>query len=165
MIEIRPYRPEDRAGLIALVSPIQREEFGVPITPEEQPDLVAVEDFFGRGASRFWVALDGATVVGAIGLLDAGEGLGVVRKMFVAAPYRGRGSGLAQRLFDALLERARERGLRALYLGSTARMQAAHRFYEKNGFEPVAPEALPATFPRVHVDTHFFRRVLTPAAG
>jgi N-acetylglutamate synthase-like GNAT family acetyltransferase len=160
MIEIRPYRPEDREGLIELVSPIQREEFGVPITPQEQPDLIAVEDFFGRGASRFWVAVDGPKVVGAIGLLDVGEGVGVVRKMFVAAPYRGPGTGLAQQLFDALLGRARERGLASLYLGSTAAMHAAHRFYEKNGFEAVEPEALPASFPRVHVDTRFFRRVL-----
>lgn len=160
MIAIRPYRAEDRAGVVALVSPIQREEFGVPVTPEEQPDLMNIAEFFGGGVGRFWVALDDATIVGSLGLLDLGDGQGVVRKMFVATAYRGRAAGVAQRLFDALLERAREGGLRALYLGSTAPMVAAHRFYEKNGFERIEPEALPASFPRVHVDVCFFRRDL-----
>ena len=163
MVDVRPYRAEDRDDVVALVSTIQRDEFGVPIAPEEQPDLVAIEDFFGRGAGAFWVALDGPHVVGSIGLLDVGNGSGVVRKMFVAAPYRGR-AGVATRLLEALLARAREGGLTTLYLGSVPSMHAAHRFYAKNGFEPIGPEALPATFPRVHVDECFFRKRLEGAA-
>ena len=160
MVEVRPYRADDREGVVALVSPIQREEFGVPIAPDEQPDLMNIEGFFGRGAGAFWVAVDGPHVVGSIGLLDIGDGSGVVRKMFVAAAYRGGAAGTAQRLLDALLARARERGLRALYLGSTERMLAAHRFYEKNGFDAIEPVVLPAAFPRVRVDTRFFRLAL-----
>ena len=47
-----------------------------------------------------------------------------------------------------------------LYLGTTERLVAAHRFYEKNGFVQVAPESLPKAFPRMSLDTRFYYRAL-----
>jgi RimJ/RimL family protein N-acetyltransferase len=45
-------------------------------------------------------------------------------------------------------------------LGTTERFHAAHRFYERNGFKRIAVIDLPATFPRMAVDTRFYRRYL-----
>lgn len=36
---------------------IQREEFGIPITAEDQPDLMDTAGFFRSGAGNFWVSL------------------------------------------------------------------------------------------------------------
>lgn len=44
-----------------------------------------------------------------------------------------------------------------MWLGTTERFLAAHRFYEKNGFVLVDRSALPASFPLMAVDSRFYR--------
>jgi N-acetylglutamate synthase-like GNAT family acetyltransferase len=140
---------------VGLILPIQREEFGVAITAEDQPDLFDIPGFYQRGAGNFWLALRGGRVVGTVALVDIGDGLGALRKMFVHRDFRGQ-AGVARALLDTLRVWARERGLRAIYLGTTAKYLAAHRFYEKNGFREVRADELPPSFPRMAVDTKFY---------
>ena len=146
------------------MSGIQRGEFGVPVTIDEQPDLLDPIGFFRHGAGNFWVATSGDRIVGTIGLLDIGGGIGVLRKMFVATEYRGSAIGAAQRLLDGLFAASRDGELRGIYLGTTEALHAAHRFYEKNGFDSVSPAELPAAFPRMAVDTKFYRLALPSSA-
>jgi len=80
--------------------------------------------------------------------------------MFVKGAYRGPQHGVARRLLDILLAWTRAQGLREIYLGTTAVMPAAHRFYEKHGFELIDSTALPGGFPRMAVDTRFYRKSL-----
>ncbi|MBL8672254.1 MAG: GNAT family N-acetyltransferase [Alphaproteobacteria bacterium] len=159
-VRIRPFAAADAAGLRALILPIQRDEFAVAITWEQQPDLHDVDAFYRGGAGEFWVAESAGAVVGSVALKDIGGGLGALRKMFVRADHRGHAAGVAQRLLDTLVAHARARGIAAIVLGTTAQFLAAHRFYEKNGFRAIPPEALPASFPRMAVDTRFYRRDL-----
>ncbi|HEU4325114.1 MAG TPA: GNAT family N-acetyltransferase [Roseiflexaceae bacterium] len=159
-VVIREFVAGDEQGVVELIVPIQREEFGVQITAEDQPDLQSIPEFYQRGAGNFWVALDGGRVVGTIALLDIGGGQGALRKMFVHPRYRGRASGVAQRLLETLLGWARGHGLAAIFLGTTPQYLAAHRFYEKNGFARIDSALLPETFPIMKVDTIFFWRAL-----
>ena len=48
-------------------------------------------------------------------------------------------------------------GITGITLGTVEKLHAARRFYEKNGFFAVDPDALPQGFPRMPVDTHFYR--------
>jgi N-acetylglutamate synthase-like GNAT family acetyltransferase len=160
-LEVVPFAAEHAEGVFGVILPIQQAEFGIPITRAEQTDLADIPGVYQRGAGQFWVALARGQVVGTIGLLDLGNGTGALRKMFVSAPYRGAPHAAGQRLLDTLLAWARERRLRQVLLGTTARFLAAHRFYEKNGFRQIAPDALPAAFPRLAVDTRFYARTLT----
>lgn len=154
---IQPFRPGQEKQVLDLILPIQQVEFGVPITAADQPDLACIPEVYQRGRGEFWVALEGHEVVGTLGLIDFGEapgGGGALRKMFLHRDQRG--SGLAQALLDTLLAHAREKALPGLWLGTLPHMNAAHRFYERNGFIRVAPEDLPPTFPRMPVDTVFY---------
>ncbi|MEA1676323.1 GNAT family N-acetyltransferase [Nitrospirillum sp. BR 11163] len=153
---IRPYRPGDELGIADLIVPIQRQEFDIPITYAEQPDLRDIPGFYQQGAGEFWVAVDGDRVVGSISLKDIGQGAGALRKMFVAASHRGAPHRLATGLLTVLLAHARDQGLQAVYLGTTAKFLAAHRFYEKSGFSLITPDELPPSFPRMAVDTRFY---------
>ena len=159
-IALEPYSDRHSAGIAALIVPIQQEEFGIPITYDDQPDLKDIDGFYRKGNGEFWVALDGDRLVGSIALLDIGNGQGALRKMFVAVSHRGREHGVAQRLLDGLLDHARQHGMREVFLGTTAKFLAAHRFYEKNGFDLIDPAALPEAFPRMAVDTRFYRIAL-----
>lgn len=48
--------------------------------------------------------------------------------------------------------------MRGIYLGTTARYLAAHRFHEKNGFTDIPQADLPPAFPVMSVDTKFYMR-------
>jgi N-acetylglutamate synthase-like GNAT family acetyltransferase len=158
-VVIRPFERGDEQGVIGVILPIQQEEFGVAITAEDQPDLAAIPDFYQSGKGQFWVAVKEGRIVGTIGLKDIGDGDAALRKMFVAAEVRGKELSVAARLLDTLLVHASDAGLKAVFLGTTDKFLAAHRFYEKNGFEEILPEDLPASFPRMAVDSKFYRIV------
>jgi len=158
-VRIVPFSPEHADGVLSVILPIQQMEFGIPITREDQPDLADIASFYQRGDGNFWVALADDTVVGTIGLLDIGRCEGALRKMFVAAGRRGPENGVARGLLETLLAWCRARGLRQIYLGTTAAFLAAHRFYEKNGFREIGRDELPPAFPVMAVDSKFYARV------
>jgi GNAT superfamily N-acetyltransferase len=156
-LKFEPWHPVDRDTVIDFILAIQRGEFGVPITAADQPDLADVSAYYGQGRGGFWVARDEAGIVGTIALLDHGDDAAALRKMFVRADRRGREHGVADALLATLLAHARAQGLRVLRLGTRPEMRAAHRFYEKHGFRRVESEELPASFPRMNVDSVFYR--------
>ncbi|MEN2671684.1 GNAT family N-acetyltransferase [Herbaspirillum huttiense] len=156
MIEIQVYRPEHAQGVVEVILPIQQEEFGIPITLEGQPDLKDIAGFYQKGHGNFWVAVDVGKVVGTISLLDIGNAQVALRKMFVAASHRGKEHGTAARLLEGAIAWARAQGVRQIFLGTTDKFLAAHRFYEKNGFRLIEKSTLPPAFPVMVVDTRFY---------
>lgn len=157
MVEVLGFIPPFSQGVTDLIVPIQRDEFGIDITYDDQPDLKDIPGFYLNGTGNFWVALDGGQVVGTIALKDIGNQQAALRKMFVAKNHRGAQNGVAQELLNILLGHARMVGLREIFLGTTAQYLAAHRFYEKSGFEVIEADALPEAFPRMAVDSRFYR--------
>jgi GNAT superfamily N-acetyltransferase len=162
--DIRIYKPGDSHGVIAVILPIQQSEFGLPITLEAQPDLQDIPAFYQRKNGNFWVAQAGDAIVGTIGLLDIGGGLAALRKMFVAESHRGHEHGVAKGLLETLLAWSVSHDITDIYLGTTDKFVAAHRFYEKNGFLVIARSTLPVAFPVMTVDTTFYRRQLARSA-
>ena len=55
-IQIVPFVQSDQAGVLEVILPIQQEEFAISITAEDQPDLLAISDFYQTGTGGFWVA-------------------------------------------------------------------------------------------------------------
>ena len=137
---LRPWEPADRDKVIALIIGIQRGEFSLSITASDQPDLVDVARFYRAGGGEFWVADHSGSVVGTIAVLKIGDDVAALRKMFVAREHRG-ASGLAASLMQTVFGWAEERGIRTIFLGTTAVMGTAHRFYERHGFVSIDPQA------------------------
>lgn len=172
MWTIQPFDSAHAAGVADLILNIQRGEYGLPITLEAQPDLADIPGFYLHGAhgpGGFWVGLDEAErVVGSIAVLNIGpdaqgRGQGALRKMFVARGHRG--AGLSAALLATLMDWcAGPGGIATLFLGTTDRFLAAHRFYEKHGFARVGKDDLPGAFPVMAVDTVFYRRSVSPSA-
>jgi N-acetylglutamate synthase-like GNAT family acetyltransferase len=158
--DIVPFASRHVKEVGALIVGIQRDEFQIPITLEDQPDLENIPAFYQQGAGNFWVAVSQGKVIGTVALLDIGNHQGALRKMFVDSRYRGPEHGVSARLLDTLLEWSRARGMREVYLGTTEKFLAAHRFYERNGFAQIAADELPSTFPKMALDTRFYRCTL-----
>ena len=158
MYRIATWSPGDRDDVLAFIVAIQRGEFGIDITADDQPDLADVAGAYQAGGGEFWVARAGGEVAGTIAAIRIADDAVALRKMFVAAEHRG--DGLAGRLMETLVEWARAEGVRTIYLGTTAVMSAAHRFYAKHGFARIDPAELPPSFPLMSVDSRFFVREL-----
>ncbi len=155
-MEIRTLNNGDCQEVINLILPIQQIEFNVAVTLEDQPDLLDIEKSYLTGGGGFWGTFDNGQLVGTIAFINAGHQTGAIRKMFVKKEYRGKEWGIAQRLFDQMLDFSRRQGFRHLYLGTVPQLKAAQRFYERNGFTRVAVEDLPVYFPRMAADTLFY---------
>lgn len=156
MITIKPFESAFTEPLIAFILDIQQNEFNLPIKREHQSDLERIPEEFQQGNSNFWIAVDGDLLIGSIALTDLGQHKGALRKMFVHKDYRGPAHGLAKKLLDTLITWAKEKQFADLYLGTADRLQAAHRFYEKNGFESVGRNEVPDGKYIMAVDTKFY---------
>lgn len=155
-IEINQYNSIYKNDVANLVLSIQQKEFNIPITLEDQPDLQNIEAFFQYGNGNFWVAIIDNNVIGTISLVDIGNQQVALRKMFVKDGYRGKVFGAGQALLNTVLEWAKEKQLTDIFLGTTEKYLAAHRFYEKNGFMEIKKTDLPKTFPVMQVDNKFY---------
>ncbi|MCF3108977.1 GNAT family N-acetyltransferase [Niabella sp. CC-SYL272] len=156
MFTIRQLNNADIPQVIELILHIQQVEFNVPVTLEGQPDLQDIERFYIEPGGNFWGAFSGSTLAGTIALIRAEAQTGVIRKMFVKKEYRGAQPGIARELLDTLIRYCRQQQIKTLYLGTVHLLKAAMRFYEKQGFTPVAETELPSFFPRMPVDNRFY---------
>ncbi|ODG93401.1 MULTISPECIES: GNAT family N-acetyltransferase [Bacillaceae] len=154
---LKEYSNEYQAEVVDLILAIQQQEYNIKITKDDQPDLFTIEEFYQNGNGNFWVALYGDKVVGTISLLDIGNQEVALRKMFVDKEYRGAKYKTASLLLNNAIKWAKEKSIKAIYLGTTPQFLAAHRFYEKNGFKSVEVTDLPEKFPVMKVDKIFYK--------
>ena len=155
-MNIEIYTEKYKADIAALILNIQNNEFNVPVTLADQPDLLDIEKFYLKKNGNFWVATENEKLIGTIGLIDIDNGQAALRKMFVHAAYRGKEKGTGQLLLDTLLDWCKQKNITEIYLGTVEQLHAAKRFYVKNGFVKIDKAALPEKFPLMLVDTEFF---------
>ena len=154
---VKEYYKQYQAQVVDLILHIQQQEYNIPITKNDQPDLFTIEDFYQTGNGNFWVAIYNDKVVGTISLLDIGNNQVALRKMFVDKEYRGAKFKTASLLLNNAIKWAREKTIKEVYLGTTPQFLAAHRFYEKNEFTSISLKYLPENFPVMQVDKRFYK--------
>ncbi|WCT14713.1 GNAT family N-acetyltransferase [Mucilaginibacter jinjuensis] len=147
-LTITPIFNDHCQQILGLILPIQQIEFNVPITLDDQPDLLNIENHYHQTGGGFWGAKVNDELVGTIALIATEDNAGTIRKMFVKKEYRGKEMGTAQLLLNTLINHSREAGITDLYLGTVDMLKAAHRFYERNGFERKLSEEMPSCFRR-----------------
>jgi len=155
-ITIRPIYNNFSDEIIGLILPIQQQEFNVPVTLADQPDLQDIEKHYHDNGGCFWGVFKNDELIGTIGLMALGHRAGAIRKMFVKEKFRGKVHGVAQLALETMISYCKEKNITHLYLGTVGLLKAAIRFYEKNGFEPIDKEKLPDYFPRMQADHIFY---------
>lgn len=155
MLEIKLVNDTYSKEIIDLVLNIQQKEFNVPITIEDQPDLMQIEDFYFADGGSFWGAFINGELVGTIALVKFDEKAAAIRKMFVKKEFRGKEHGIAQKLLEPLIAYCQKNGIEEVYLGTVSILKAALRFYERNYFEVIEKELLPSKFPLMNADNVF----------
>ena len=84
--------------------------------------------------------------MGTIGLQLASAEVGVLKKFFVDAAFRGQQNGPAAQLYAALIGHAQASGVRTIVLDTPAVATRSHAFYTKAGFRQVDKADLPVQY-------------------
>lgn len=155
-LEIQPIGNSYSEQAIDLILTIQRKEFNIPITIEDQPDLLQIESFYVEAGGNFWGAFVNGELVGSIALVKFDDRAGAIRKMFVKKEFRGKELNIAQELLEVLITFCRKNGIDDLYLGTITVLKAAQRFYERNHFVKIEKGNLPGKFPLMSADDIFY---------
>lgn len=151
MHTILPFEKEHESSIEALMNEIQQ-EFDLPF---RNPHSVSVSNYVESG-NLFWVALHENRVVGTIALSHFDTETGVLRNLFVAKEHRGTNATVAKSLLNTALDKAKNLGYSAVYLGTMDQFKAAQRFYTKNEFVLIPKAELPNKMSFNPVDTLFY---------
>jgi GNAT superfamily N-acetyltransferase len=79
----------------------------------------------------------GGRAAGCVALRDLGGGRCEMKRLYVRAAFRG--AGLAGRLVERIIDRARTLGYREMYLDTLPEMRAARLMYDMLGFRACSP--------------------------
>jgi GNAT superfamily N-acetyltransferase len=125
---IRPYRPMDRREVLALQDSADV-DLNATVPDDFYSDLDDIESAYVGGV--FLVAEVNGAIAGMGGLLSTGE----IVRMRVHAEHRRQ--GLATRILASLIDRARDLGMKRVFLHTLQEQAAAQRLYVAHGFEEV----------------------------
>ncbi|MEA3031620.1 MAG: hypothetical protein QOG13_2945 [Sphingomonadales bacterium] len=151
MIAYRNAVPADAPAIDALFRESFNETFAHLYDPA---DLAAFFSAFTQAAWRKEIgdpdfafrlaeadgALAGYAKLAPVSLPVDPDGAAVeLRQLYVAGPWHG--AGIARALMDWVLDQARDRGARTLYLSVFTANHRARAFYARYGFEAIGPYA------------------------
>jgi putative acetyltransferase len=131
---LRRATPADGPAVGELVFGILR-DYGLPTDAHTDADLNDFEGhYFARGGDFTVLVTTAGVVIGCVGLCRVNTTTIELRKMYLAAEWRGR--GLGRRLLNHALARARERGARKITLETATVLKEAIALYTRAGFRP-----------------------------
>lgn len=141
-IIVRAATNADGPRVRALVFGVLR-EFGLAPDPDgTDRDLFDLEAHYaGRGGLFELLEDREGNLLGTCGLYPLDAGTIELRKMYFALSLRGRGEG--RRTLQRMIDAARARGCRRLYLETASVLARAVALYEKFGFRPTGEKHSP----------------------
>lgn len=149
MITIEPFNSIDQEHIDCMLMDISK-EFETPIFNKSASTKAISFD-------NYWVAFNEEEVIGTISILRIENGASVLKNMFVKKEFRGRTFGVAHRLLQHAFTWCESEHINTIYLGTMEQFVAAHKFYEKNGFQKIAKSELPERFIHNPIDTVFYK--------
>jgi putative acetyltransferase len=144
-----------------LASPDMRAAFEDYIVRALQDEIDRLSDYYAGKQGAFFVAMDGATLVGMFGLEGLGTPSAELRRMYVEQAHRG--SGLARAMLAHAEQACRDSGTPLLTLSTSELQQAALAFYRKSGYALVREETAAAQTNKTvggNIRRFYFEKVL-----
>jgi ribosomal protein S18 acetylase RimI-like enzyme len=151
-IVVRPYQPSDLPECLEIFTTVHQSYDNPMLFVEmsKQTDMADIEKHYLQIPNgNWWVAVDDNRIVGHVAVLPLSKNKNIpsdllelpekerdqiceLLRMAVATDAQRKGVG--KKLISTLMDFARERGYRQVYLTTLANMNKACAFYEKNGF-------------------------------
>jgi putative acetyltransferase len=135
----RHLEKRDNSEIAELIRSVFR-EFGIarPGTVYFDPTTDDLHTLFSTPGSEYWIAEVDGKIIGGCGVFPTTglpRGCAELQKLYLLAPYRGKGLGKA--LIEKTFESARRLGYCQLYLESLPELGRAISLYEKTGFKNI----------------------------
>jgi putative acetyltransferase len=92
---------------------------------------------FGPPKGCLLIAVYQSETVGCVGLMDLGDGICEMRRLYVKPEYRK--SGIGKTLAKAIIEQGRNMGYHSMRLNTNKKMTGAEELYRSLGFKDIAP--------------------------
>ena len=132
-VKVVPYNPLDQQGVKEVVLKGFK-EFGFNYNPKYDSDLDNPSTYFNSGGS-FFVLKNDAKVIGTIAVINKGDSIAELKRMYVDKDYQKRGYGSL--LFNKALDFCRRHNFKKLEFETNKKFTEAHEFYKKRGCEIV----------------------------
>ncbi|GGB03631.1 N-acetyltransferase [Macrococcus hajekii] len=133
----------------------QQNEFNIAISRATQSDLEDIKSHYINPGGQFWIAVNELNdIIGCVGLVRLSHENSALKKMFVNSDYRNLKIG--KQLLDTVIKKAKQDGIKAIYLGTIDKFISAQYFYSNNGFTEILKTDLPDDFPVIDVDNRFY---------
>jgi putative acetyltransferase len=147
--KFRPATRSDGDAIRHLVFTVLVEHGLMPDPEGIDADLADIEGSYFRAGGLFDVLVDSRhKVIGTVGLFPLGPGRCELRKMYLAAAFRGQ--GLGRRLLEHAIAQARELGFMRIELETAYVLTTAMKLYESFGFQPFIPAHMSARCDRAY---------------
>ncbi|NOS92877.1 MAG: GNAT family N-acetyltransferase [Cyclobacteriaceae bacterium] len=158
---IEPYDPEGLYDdpIKSFIRSIRINDHHLPPTATFDTDLLDIEAYYLKRNGMFWIARSAYRIVGTIAVVPAGDGVFVLRKMFVDPEFRGSPHYLAKQLLDVFLDFTTARNARIICLGTSSSYVRANGFYLKSGFTKMPDDQFPTEF-KNPLDDIFYQKVM-----
>ena len=102
-----------------------------------EAEIAGLPGLYAPPSGTLLLAELGGQPAGCVALRDLGGGRCEMKRLYVRAAFRG--AGLAGRLVERVIDRARTLGYREMYLDTLPEMRAARVMYEMLGFRACMP--------------------------
>lgn len=137
-LDIRPYRKLNSKPVASFF----REIFAEMGWSERESDYMDEPHrlFHLPNKGLLLIVKDNGEVVGTAGVIFLNNNEGLMKRFYIKKILRG--SGIAGKLLEKLIENARSKGINKLILDVRNTNGRAIRFYEKNGFQMTKVEPL-----------------------
>ncbi len=131
-MSIRRCLPEDGTPVKELISQIMNAEFSDSQSAYPTGDLENIPHSYGGFGEAFFVAINGNKIIGTVGIKKEDERVALLRRLFVATPYRRQQIGL--KLIEHALQFCDEVGYDEVIFKTTSQMEGAIKACQKKGF-------------------------------
>jgi len=153
-MEIAEFQRKDQKETLQFCMSIF-DEFGVDVSFYRGLDDFA--GFFGKPGSVFLIVRDSGSIIGCGGLLKISKEEAEVKRFYIHREYRG--TGLAQRLLEILIKRAKGMGYRHLVMDTHTENKKSQRFFKKRGFRYYRPKPTRKWLDTFTEDKYVFMRL------
>ena len=133
MITIRRFTIEDQEHVRGLITAIMTEEFREDAAAYPTEDIDHVEKSYGNLGEAFFVAVNGAKIIGTVAVKKEDDRIALLRRLFVAKSHRNQKIGVM--LMDRALQFCHEVGYEEIVFRTTSRMKGANQICQKKGFK------------------------------
>jgi GNAT superfamily N-acetyltransferase len=139
MSHIRPCRADERSAILAIINAAAEAYRGVIPADRWHEPYMSQTEFDGEVTAgvAFWGYEKDGVLIGVMGIQPVRD-VDLIRHAYVLPESQGLGVG------GALLAHLRRLSRRRILVGTWAAAHWAIRFYERHGFELVAPESAAA---------------------